>query len=67
MPYYVYKKLGLQESQPTNISLLLAHKTFTYPRGIMENLLVKVGKFIFLVDFVIWDTKEDEEILIILG
>jgi len=33
----------------------------------MENLLVKVGKFIFLVDFFILDMEEDEEIPIFLG
>jgi len=66
MPYSVYKKLGLQEPQPTNIFLLLAYKTLTYPRGIVENLLVKVGKFIFPTDFVILDMEEDEEIQIIL-
>ena len=33
----------------------------------MENLLVKVGKFIYAADFVILDMKEDEEIPIILG
>jgi len=33
----------------------------------MENLLVKVRKFIFSADFVILDMGEDEEILIILG
>ena len=67
MPYSVYKKLGLQEPQPTDISILLADRTLTYPRGIVENLLVKVGKFIFPADFVILDIEEDEKIPIILG
>jgi len=31
----------------------------------VENLLVKVGKFIFLADFMILDMEEDEEIQII--
>ena len=30
MPYFVYKKLGLQEPQPTNISFLLGDKNLTY-------------------------------------
>ena len=66
-PYFLYKKLGLQEPQPTNISLLLANRTLTYWQGIMENLLVKVENFIFLADFVILDMEEDEKISIILG
>ena len=67
MPYFVDKKLGLQEPQPTNISLLLAYKTFTHLQGLIENLLVKVRKFIFPVDFMILYMEEDEEIPIILG
>lgn len=33
----------------------------------MENLLVKVGKFVFPTDFVILDMEEDDHILLILG
>ena len=33
----------------------------------MENVLVKAGKFIFPVDFVVLDFKEDENIPLILG
>ena len=53
MPYSVYKKLGLQEPQPTNISIQFADTTLTYPWWIVEDLLVKVGKFHFLVEFMI--------------
>lgn len=67
MLYSIYKELVLQEPQPTNIIVHLADKSFIYLRGIMENLLVKVRKFIFSADFVILDMGEDEEILIILG
>lgn len=66
MPYSIYKKLGLQKPQPTDISIQLADRTLTYPRGIVENLLVKVGKFIFPTEFVILDIEEDDEVPIIL-
>ena len=33
----------------------------------MENVLVKAGKFIFPVDFVVLDFKEDENVPLILG
>lgn len=39
----------------------------TYPRGIVENLLVMVGKFVFSVDFSVLDMKEGKDIPIILG
>lgn len=38
-----------------------------YPKGIVENVLVKINKFIFLVDFIVLDTKIDWEVLLILG
>jgi hypothetical protein len=38
-----------------------------HPRGIIEDVLVKVGKFIFLADFIILDMEEDNEIPILLG
>ena len=38
-----------------------------HPRRVIEDVLVKVDKFIFLVDFVVLDMEEDENALIILG
>ena len=38
----------------------------TYPRGVIEDVLVKVDKFIFPVDFLVLDMEEDREIPIIL-
>lgn len=35
--------------------------------GLVVDLLVKVGKFIFIVDFVVLDMKEDKDLPIILG
>lgn len=63
----VYKKLGLGEVQATIILLQLANRSLTYPRGIMEDVLVKVDKFIFPTDFVVLDMEEDIDISIILG
>ncbi|KAL8462161.1 hypothetical protein ACS0TY_033292 [Phlomoides rotata] len=37
-----------------------------YPRGIIEDVLINVDKFIFLVDFVVLDIKKDEFIPLIL-
>jgi len=38
-----------------------------HPYGVVEDVLMKVDKFIFLMDFVILDMKEDEEVPLILG
>ncbi|KAF5462721.1 hypothetical protein F2P56_018704 [Juglans regia] len=67
MPLSVFRKLGVGEAKPTTISLQLADKSIKYPRGLFEDVLVKVGKFSFPPDFVALDMEEDEEILLILG
>ncbi|GJZ43090.1 DNA-directed DNA polymerase [Tanacetum coccineum] len=67
MPYTMYEKLGLGEPKPTRISLELANRSIQYPRGIAENVLIKIDKFILPIDFVILNMREDSKILIILG
>ena len=53
MPLSIMQKLGLEEPKPTNVSLQLADRSITYLRGIVEDVLVKVDKFIFPVDFIV--------------
>ena len=45
----------------------LADRSYQQPRGIIENVIVKVDKFIFPVDFIILDMEEDDTVPIILG
>ncbi|KAL0411764.1 UNVERIFIED_CONTAM: hypothetical protein Slati_3766100 [Sesamum latifolium] len=45
----------------------LADRSIKYPRGIVEDVLVKVGKFILPVDFIVLDMKEDNNMPLILG
>ncbi|XP_073120177.1 uncharacterized protein [Henckelia pumila] len=51
MSFYVFRKLGMGEPQPTRMSLQLADRSIKYPRGVIEDVLVKVEKFIFPVKF----------------
>ncbi|XP_027357480.1 uncharacterized protein LOC113866881 [Abrus precatorius] len=67
MSYSVFKKLGLGEPRSTRMSIQLADRSIKYPRGIIEDVLVKVNKFIFPVDFVILDMDEDTDVPLILG
>ncbi|XP_075479313.1 uncharacterized protein LOC142520196 [Primulina tabacum] len=67
MPLSVLRKLGLGEPKPTRMSLQLADRSVKYPRGLIEDVLVKVDKFIFPVDFVVLDMEEDIEMPLILG
>ncbi|XP_062113975.1 uncharacterized protein LOC133824984 [Humulus lupulus] len=67
MSLLVFKKLGLGEVKPTTITLQFVDRSFTYPRGVIEVVVLKVDKFVFLVDFVVLDMEEDHEIPLILG
>ncbi|GKC09937.1 reverse transcriptase domain-containing protein [Tanacetum coccineum] len=63
LPYYLYAKLSPETLKPTKISVRLANRSFQYPVGIVENMLVEVGKFTFPIDFVILEIEEDRTIL----
>ncbi|XP_072071898.1 uncharacterized protein [Arachis hypogaea] len=49
------------------MALQLADRTFKFPHGVVEDMLVKVGEFIFLADFVVFDMEEEANTSIILG
>jgi len=49
------------------MTLQLADRSTKCPYGVIEDILVKVDKFTFLVDFVILDMEEDNEVPLILG
>ncbi|XP_016168634.1 uncharacterized protein LOC107611193 [Arachis ipaensis] len=67
MPSSLVKKLCIEEVKPVQMSLELVDKSVICHRGVIENLLVKVDKFIFPADFVVLDSDEDEGDSIILG
>ena len=67
MPFLVAKKLNLGEITPTALSLQMVDRSLIFPKGIIEDVLVKVDKFIFPIDFVFLDIKEDKASPIILG
>ncbi|GJY29444.1 uncharacterized mitochondrial protein-like protein [Tanacetum coccineum] len=67
MPYTMYEKLGLGELKLTIMSLELADRSIQYPRGIAEDVLIKIDKFILPIDFVVLDMREDSRIPILLG
>ena len=67
MPLSIFRRLGLGEARPTTVTLQLAYRSLKHPRGVIEDVLVKVDKFIFPADFIVLDMEEDKEIPIILG
>ncbi|KAK5843247.1 hypothetical protein PVK06_005697 [Gossypium arboreum] len=67
MAYKIFKQLGLGEPKPTRMSIQLADRSVKHPRGIIKDILMKVDKFIFPVDFVVLNMDEDVEVPLILG
>nr|GFC56098.1 reverse transcriptase domain-containing protein [Tanacetum cinerariifolium] len=48
------------------MTLELADRSITCPKGVAEDVFVKVGKFHFLTDFVVVDFKADPRVALIL-
>ncbi|XP_009596934.1 uncharacterized protein [Nicotiana tomentosiformis] len=67
MPFSLFKQLGLGMLRPTTITLQLTDRSLVMPEGIIEDVLVRVGKFILPADFIVLDYETDEEVAIILG
>ena len=58
LPYTVYETLGYGELKPTSVTLQLVDRSIKRPRGILEDVLVKVGEFILPADFIVLDIEE---------
>ncbi|XP_057734262.1 uncharacterized protein LOC130949608 [Arachis stenosperma] len=67
MSLTMMKRMKIEEAKPTRMALQLADRLFKFPHGIVEDLLVKVGDFIFPADFVVLDMEEEAKASIILG
>nr|GEV03340.1 reverse transcriptase domain-containing protein [Tanacetum cinerariifolium] len=67
MPLSIWKKVSLPELTPTRMTLKLVDRSITRPKGVAEDVFVKVGKFYFPTDFVVVDFEADPRVPIILG
>ncbi|XP_058759931.1 uncharacterized protein LOC131633239 [Vicia villosa] len=67
IPLSVVKRLRNIEMKHTRITLQLADKSIISPYGVVQDMLVKVDKFLFPVDFVVVDMEEDRDVPLILG
>ena len=67
MPLSVVQRLSLGELTPTAITLQMVDRSMAQLEGVLEDVLVKVGKFIFPVDFVIMKMEEDTQVPLLLG
>ncbi|XP_070022551.1 uncharacterized protein [Nicotiana sylvestris] len=67
MPYSVFKTLDIGQPRLTSMRLQMANRTMKRPLVIIDDILVRVDKFILSADFVILDCEVDYEVPIILG
>ncbi|GJU25806.1 reverse transcriptase domain-containing protein [Tanacetum coccineum] len=67
IPLLIWKKLSLLELTPTRMTLELADRSITRPKGVAEDVFVKVRKFHFPTDFVVCDFEADPQVPLILG
>ena len=45
----------------------MADRSMAQPEGVLEDVLVKVGKFIFPMEFVVLKIEEDNQVPLLLG
>ena len=67
MPLSVTQRLSLGELTPTSITQQMADRTLAHPKGIHEDVLIKVGKYVFPMDFVVFNIEEDKQVPLLLG
>ncbi|GJR24760.1 reverse transcriptase domain-containing protein [Tanacetum coccineum] len=67
MPLSIWKMLSLPELTPTRMTLELEDRSITLPKGVTEDIFVKVRNFHFPTDFVVVDFEVDPRVPLILG
>ncbi|GJR06185.1 reverse transcriptase domain-containing protein [Tanacetum coccineum] len=67
MPLSMWKQLSLLELTSTHMTLELADRSTVHPKGVAEDVFVKVGKFYFPVEFIVVDYNVDPRVPLILG
>ena len=67
MPKVIYEKIHEDTLLYTNMHLQLADQSLSYPKGILEDICVRVGSSYVPIDFVVLETGGDVTAPIILG
>ena len=56
LPFSVYQQLGLSDLSPTRITIQLVDRSVKVPKGEINDVLIRVGEFIYPVDFIVLET-----------
>ncbi|GKA83910.1 copia protein, partial [Tanacetum coccineum] len=67
IPKSLFEHLKLDNLKKTNMVIDMGNMTKRAPLGIVENIPVKIDKFLFHSDFVVIDTLEEPDETILLG
>ena len=67
MPKVIYDKINGDTLLYTNMHLQLVDQSLYYPKGVLEDAIIRVGQSYVPIDFVVWETGGDERTPIILG
>ena len=57
LPFSVYQQLGLGILSPTRVTIQLADRSVKAPKGKINDVLIRVGEFIYPVDFIVLETQ----------
>jgi hypothetical protein len=57
LPFTVYQQMGLGDLKPTSMTLQLTDRSVRTPKGMVEDVLIKIENFYYPVDFIILDTE----------
>ena len=59
MPFSIYASLNLGALKETDVVIQFADRSNTYPRGVLEDVLVQVNDLVFPTDFSVLDMEND--------
>ena len=59
MPKHIYDSLSLEPLNKTSIVIQLVDRSFVYPLGVIEDVLVKIDSLVIPYNFYILDMKHD--------
>lgn len=60
----VFINLGLRKDEPTFVILLVVNPSLKIPKLVIEDVLVKVDKFMFSSNFIMLDMEEAKKFLL---
>ncbi|CAN6483183.1 unnamed protein product [Victoria cruziana] len=70
LPEFFYDVFGLEGLRPTSMMIQMADRSVKAPRGVLEDVLIKIEDLIFPVDFVVLDMEgvdAEHQMSIIVG